>query len=175
MALFNYTGAPYVATPHPPTTPYFQPPQPFPPFHPPQGSYSYPRPQKQFLAEELPDNSPYLHPPNPNVPQPSGLKGPQAHNQQKSKNGQPPPLQPITFTKVPVDDGSKTSVHAIIDYDYEEEVSQIGHIPVTPIQGPIFIKNGHVPVVPLYSHPVLHNGTFVQIPVSLFYQFTIPV
>jgi hypothetical protein len=37
---------------------------------------------------------------------------------------------------------------------------------VTPIQGPIFIKNGSVPVVPLYSYPVLKNGTFVQIPVS---------
>ena len=37
---------------------------------------------------------------------------------------------------------------------------------VTPIQGPIFIKNGTVPVVPLFSYPTLNNGSFVQIPVS---------
>lgn len=37
---------------------------------------------------------------------------------------------------------------------------------VTPIQGPIFIKNGSVPVVPLFSYPTLNNGSFVQIPVS---------
>lgn len=43
-----------------------------------------------------------------------------------------------------------------------------GKLPtVTPIQGPIFIKNGTVPVVPLFSYPSLNNGTFVQIPVSL--------
>lgn len=40
--------------------------------------------------------------------------------------------------------------------------------PVTPIQGPIFLKNGTVPVVPLFSYPTLNNGTFVQIPVSIF-------
>ncbi|KAJ6649106.1 Protein spaetzle 3, partial [Pseudolycoriella hygida] len=36
---------------------------------------------------------------------------------------------------------------------------------VTPIQGPIFLKNGTVPVVPLFSYPTLNNGTFVQIPI----------
>lgn len=36
---------------------------------------------------------------------------------------------------------------------------------VTPIQGPIFLKNGSVPVVPLYSYPQLNNGSFVQIPI----------
>lgn len=42
-----------------------------------------------------------------------------------------------------------------------------GKLPtVTPIQGPIFIKNGTVPVVPLFSYPSMNNGTFVQIPVS---------
>jgi hypothetical protein len=39
-------------------------------------------------------------------------------------------------------------------------------MPVTPIQGPIFIKNNSVPVVPLYSYPTVQNGTFMQIPVS---------
>ncbi|KYN10404.1 hypothetical protein ALC57_17458 [Trachymyrmex cornetzi] len=37
---------------------------------------------------------------------------------------------------------------------------------VTPIQGPIFLKNNTVPVIPLYSYPQLNNGTFMQIPVS---------
>ncbi|XP_044253648.1 protein spaetzle 3 [Tribolium madens] len=66
------------------------------------------------------------------------------------------------YTKV-TDDGTKTKVHAVIDYDYDDEEEELP--PVTPIQGPIFIKNGSVPVVPLYSHPVLNNGTFVQIPI----------
>lgn len=44
-------------------------------------------------------------------------------------------------------------------------------MPVTPIQGPIYLKNGSVPVVPLYSYPrVLNdsssNNQFMQIPVS---------
>lgn len=37
---------------------------------------------------------------------------------------------------------------------------------ITPIQGPIFIKNGSVPVVPLLSYPTMNNGTFIRIPVS---------
>lgn len=40
-------------------------------------------------------------------------------------------------------------------------------MPVTPIQGPIFLKNGSVPVVPLYAYPKIQNGTFMQIPVSI--------
>lgn len=39
---------------------------------------------------------------------------------------------------------------------------------VTPIQGPIFLKNGTVPVVPLFSYPTINNGSFVQIPVSTY-------
>lgn len=70
--------------------------------------------------------------------------------------------------------GAKTSVHAVLDYDdddfgdyYDEENPQIPNdAHVTPIQGPIFLKNGSVPVVPLYSYPQLNNGTLVQIPVS---------
>lgn len=38
---------------------------------------------------------------------------------------------------------------------------------VTPIQGPIFVKNGTVPVVPLFAYPTLNNGSLVQIPVSV--------
>jgi len=38
---------------------------------------------------------------------------------------------------------------------------------VTPIQGPIYLKNGTVPVVPLFSYPKLNNGSFLQIPVSV--------
>jgi hypothetical protein len=37
---------------------------------------------------------------------------------------------------------------------------------VTPIQGPIYLKNGTVPVVPLFAYPQTNNGTFLQIPVS---------
>ncbi|KAG7205532.1 hypothetical protein KM043_007510 [Ampulex compressa] len=68
--------------------------------------------------------------------------------------------------------GTKTSVHAVLDYDDdfedyydddEQDVPRDAH--VTPIQGPIFLKNGSVPVVPLYSYPQLNNGTFVQIPI----------
>lgn len=69
--------------------------------------------------------------------------------------------------------GTKTSVHAVLDYDddfddyYDDEEQEIpANAHVTPIQGPIFLKNGSVPVVPLYSYPQLNNGTFVQIPVS---------
>ena len=70
--------------------------------------------------------------------------------------------------------GAKTSVHAVLDYDddefedyYDDENPDIpSDAHVTPIQGPIFLKNGTVPVVPLYSYPQLNNGTLVQIPVS---------
>ncbi|XP_012272911.1 protein spaetzle 3 [Orussus abietinus] len=73
---------------------------------------------------------------------------------------------------------AKTSVHAVLDYDADGEgdaefedylednnrgVPRGAH--VTPIQGPIFLKNGTVPVVPLFSYPQLNNGTFVQIPI----------
>jgi hypothetical protein len=45
--------------------------------------------------------------------------------------------------------------------------SQNRLMPVTPIQGPIFVKNNSVPVVPLYAYPKVYNGTFMQIPVSI--------
>lgn len=154
MALLNFS-APYLATPHPPAPHFYQAPQPFAPIAPPQGPYSYPRPEKPFLREEFDDTSQYQNTHNFQNLQPG------VHHQQHDPN------QP-TFTKV-TEDGSKTKVHAVIDYDYEEEDDPGSFPSVTPIQGPIFIKNGSVPVVPLYSHPVLNNGTFVQIPVSSTY------
>lgn len=66
----------------------------------------------------------------------------------------------------------KTSLHAIIDYDEEEEISDFYdeyiHSGVTPIQGPIYLKNGSVPVVPLYGYQKVNNGSLLQIPASLF-------
>jgi hypothetical protein len=96
------------------------------------------------------------------------------------------PSRPSGYTRIESSEysnqpGTKTSLHAVLDYDddfddYTYDDDDVGNIPssyqnahypaVTPIQGPIFIKNGSVPVVPLYSYPVLNNGTFVQIPVS---------
>lgn len=149
MALLNFS-APYLATP-PPAQHFYQPPPAFAPLPSAQGPYSYPRPDKPFLREEYDDSSQFQ---NTNFQNP--LHG---INHQHPTHNQP------TYTKV-TEDGAKTKVHAVIDYDYEEEEDQGSFPPVTPIQGPIFIKNGSVPVVPLYSHPVLNNGTFVQIPVS---------
>lgn len=69
---------------------------------------------------------------------------------------------------------SKTSLHAVIDYDDDDEDEgeyqqqhhhQDGSMQVTPIQGPIFLRNGTAPVVPLFSYPQLNNGSLVQIPV----------
>nr|XP_031830437.1 protein spaetzle 3 isoform X2 [Nomia melanderi] len=84
------------------------------------------------------------------------------------------PERPNGYTRVSGEGGpgTKTSVHAVLDYDddfedyYDDDDQDIpkdAH--VTPIQGPIFLKNGSVPVVPLYSYPQLNNGTFVQIPI----------
>jgi len=68
----------------------------------------------------------------------------------------------------------KTSLHAVLDYDDEEEESldyyeeTYSHGGVTPIQGPIFLRNGSVPVVPLYGYQKVSNGSLLQIPVSGF-------
>ncbi|XP_046492527.1 protein spaetzle 3 [Neodiprion pinetum] len=86
------------------------------------------------------------------------------------------PERPNGYTRVNSEaysgPGAKTSVHAVLDYDddfddyYDEEEQEMpSNTHVTPIQGPIFLKNGSVPVVPLYSYPQLNNGTFVQIPI----------
>jgi len=67
----------------------------------------------------------------------------------------------------------KTSLHAVLDYDEEEEEESLdyyeetySHSGVTPIQGPIFLRNGSVPVVPLYGYQKVSNGSLLQIPVS---------
>ncbi|XP_063989838.1 protein spaetzle 3 [Diachasmimorpha longicaudata] len=92
---------------------------------------------------------------------------------------EPYPERPDGYTRVNggsyAGPGAKTSVHAVLDYDEDEdgetdvEDYYDDDIPnnarVTPIQGPIYIKNGSVPVVPLYSYPQLNNGTFLQIPI----------
>lgn len=62
-------------------------------------------------------------------------------------------------------------MHAVIDYDEEDDVldyyDEYGHGGgVTPIQGPIYLKNGSVPVVPLYGYQKVSNGSLLQIPVS---------
>ncbi|TDG42849.1 hypothetical protein AWZ03_010721 [Drosophila navojoa] len=93
------------------------------------------------------------------------------------------------FTRVQAGQGSRTQVHAVLDYDVEEgeeeeededgdeneyydgesqdkDKSHKSPMPtVTPIQGPIFLKNGSVPVVPLFSYPKSNNGSFLQIPI----------
>ncbi|XP_050665910.1 protein spaetzle 3 [Leptidea sinapis] len=40
-----------------------------------------------------------------------------------------------------------------------------GNPSVTPLQGPILLRNGSVPVVPLTSYPTVNNGSFYQIPI----------
>ncbi|KAF7284150.1 hypothetical protein GWI33_022507 [Rhynchophorus ferrugineus] len=156
MALVNYTS-PFLATPSPLSN-FYRPPQPpthqLPPF---QTPYSYPTPQKPFLNEDYANNR---SPPPANV---QNLPPNQKRGFQLPPNVGPTGQQGPVFTRV-TDEGTKTKVHAVIDYDYEDEDDPVP--PVTPIQGPIYLKNGTVPVVPLYSHPVLNNGTFIQIPVS---------
>lgn len=56
----------------------------------------------------------------------------------------------------------ETSIENDNDY-YDENIPRDAR--VTPIQGPIYLKNGSVPVVPLYSYSQYNNGSFVQIPV----------
>ncbi|XP_047535622.1 protein spaetzle 3 [Vanessa atalanta] len=86
-------------------------------------------------------------------------------------NGQIPPDRPRGFTKVETGgSGGKTQLHAILDYDdddYYEDVpgSDSGQPAVTPLQGPILLRNGSVPVVPLTSYPTVNNGSFYQIPI----------
>lgn len=137
MALLNYS-VPYLGIP---PTNFYQPPSPqiTPPL-PPQAPYSYPHPHKPFVNEDY-----------------------NYHHQGRSST----PATPTGFTTA---NPQKPSGNADInkddyrdsDYDYGSEEVQP---PVTPIQGPIYIKNGSIPVVPLYSYPVLNNGTFVQIPI----------
>ncbi|KRT85261.1 hypothetical protein AMK59_2675, partial [Oryctes borbonicus] len=107
-----------------------------PPFFAQPPGYHYPHPQTPFNIED--SNA----------------------NQQST----PAPPAPPTFTRVQ-GGGSKTRLHAVIDYDDDYYDDGQDTPAVTPIQGPILLKNGTVPVVPLYSYPQLNNGTFVQIPI----------
>lgn len=157
MSILNYSvPSPYFGTPNPATNLY-QPPQPsvLPPFPPNVQPYHYPHPQKPFLEEEFPP-----------------FRG---HHTTPQSTPSPPPSSYGYPYGAPTDNNSGTTqvhhnIHSggpgDVEYDYGEDDSPLVP-PVTPIQGPIYVKNGSVPVVPLYSYPVLNNGTLVQIPVSL--------
>jgi hypothetical protein len=54
-----------------------------------------------------------------------------------------------------------------MSFSHISDPTQNRLMPVTPIQGPIYLKNGSVPVVPLYSYPKIQNDTFMHIPVSI--------
>lgn len=183
MSLLNYS-VPFAAASSPP--PYYQPPH---NYNQPQGyqppnsyqnyqggqnaysGYSSYQPRQQRPTQNQPSN---IQPPNV---QPAGQP-----NLQPAL--QPPvepnlgafPGKPPGFTRVDTRTsggaGAKTQIHAVVDYDddfedYQDDDSNLPH--VTPIQGPIFLKNGSVPVVPLYSYPQFNNGSFIQIPVSLLF------
>lgn len=88
--------------------------------------------------------------------------------------GPSPPAQardrPPGYTKVESGGpGGKTQLHAVLDYDedYYDDIPGPGvaQPAVTPLQGPILVKNGTVPVVPLTSYPTVNNGSFYQIPI----------
>ncbi|ETN63612.1 Sptzle 3A (Spz3A) [Anopheles darlingi] len=101
-----------------------------------------------------------------------------------SRYPQRPPAPPAFANVNPLGPATEIPVQ-VIDYDDDEDdddyydepvdVSQPGGISdnrknsrmptVTPIQGPIFLKNGTVPVVPLFAYPQVSNGTFIQIPI----------
>ncbi|CAB3233988.1 unnamed protein product [Arctia plantaginis] len=77
---------------------------------------------------------------------------------------------PRGFTKVESGgSGGKTQLHAVLDYDddeyYDDSESDSGQPPVTPLQGPILLRNGSVPVVPLTSYRTTNNGSYYQIPI----------
>ncbi|CAH1639090.1 unnamed protein product [Spodoptera littoralis] len=87
-----------------------------------------------------------------------------------SETGQNPPERPRGFTKVETGgSGGKTQLHAVLDYDdedyYDDPDPDSGQPSVTPLQGPILLRNGSVPVVPLTSYRTINNGSFYQIPI----------
>lgn len=143
-------------------------------------SYSNPAgnslPDPQYSSQEKgPDNYPYYQQSAPSYPAPS-QPPPVPPTPSKRIPPSPPPVPTTSrpqYTRVESSSGSKTSVHAILDYDndfeeyYDDEESphyKYNH--VTPIQGPITIRNNSVPVVPLYSYDTINNGSLLQIPVS---------
>uniref|UniRef100_A0A4Y0BI94 Spaetzle domain-containing protein n=1 Tax=Anopheles funestus TaxID=62324 RepID=A0A4Y0BI94_ANOFN len=114
-----------------------------------------------------------------NTPQPAAPRTPVNQGGAAANYPQRPPVYASVGST-----GTRTSIHPVLDYDEEDdddyydeavEVTPIVGISdnrknsrmptVTPIQGPIFIKNGTVPVVPLFAYPQVSNGTFIQIPI----------
>ncbi|KAK9883163.1 hypothetical protein WA026_001363 [Henosepilachna vigintioctopunctata] len=156
MSILNYSvPSPFFGTPNP-STHYHHPPQPslspLPPHPPP---YHYPHPDKPFLEEEYPPPQYRGHKTTPQHAPPGSPTNTFGYptGTQSNVNGGTPQIHQNT----------QNGGHPDIDYDYQDEYTS--SMPsVTPIQGPIFVKNGTVPVVPLYSYPVLNNGTLVQIP-----------
>lgn len=88
----------------------------------------------------------------------------------------PPPPYPVQYVRVsggvPAGSG-RTSLHAVLDYDDDEDDGRPPgasggnlHQPADEYRGPILLKNGSVPVVPIYSYSsTYNNGTLVHIPV----------
>ncbi|XP_058450663.1 protein spaetzle 3 [Malaya genurostris] len=159
------------------------------------------QPSSFNVANQQPPNT-YRGPGGPPPSPPLPPKVPQAQGTPPPNRIPPPPVssgrgisstsvggafpeRPPGFVKVNAGQGSRTQVHAVLDYDDDEEEyyddaddgspNVAGRVPdsrknsrmptVTPIQGPIFLKNGTVPVVPLFAYPQVSNGTFVQIPI----------
>ncbi|CRK93249.1 CLUMA_CG006792, isoform A [Clunio marinus] len=115
-------------------------------------------------------------------PQPQTTKAPFQSNSKNYNLNQAAgyPERPPGYKPIQAGQGSRTQNVAVLDYDddegegdeyYDDHTaagkgdSQNRLMPVTPIQGPIFLKNNSVPVVPLYSYPKVYNGTFMQIPI----------
>ncbi|XP_011871972.1 PREDICTED: uncharacterized protein LOC105564301 [Vollenhovia emeryi] len=132
-----------------------------------------PRQQQQQQHEQQQQHQQMRPPPPPSSFQHQRTSEPVKSRIEEQDNF---PERPLGYTRVnggsSVGPGTKTSVHAVLDYDddfddyYDDEDQNVpANAHVTPIQGPIFLRNGSVPVVPLYSYPQLNNGTFVQIPI----------
>ncbi|KAH8412975.1 hypothetical protein KR009_007250 [Drosophila setifemur] len=148
------------------------------------GSRQQPQPQPQQPqtppSQQQPQPLPAPPPPQQQPPRTRQTK-PEAQPAQTYGVAPPEnyPERAPGFTRVQAGQGSRTQVHAVIDYDVEEgeedeeeddeeegQEKDSNQMPtVTPIQGPIFLKNGTVPVVPLFSYPKLNNGSFLQIPI----------
>ncbi|XP_017013306.2 protein spaetzle 3 [Drosophila takahashii] len=145
--------------------------------------------QPQQPQPQQPPPSQQQQPPPAPPPQRSRPAKPEAQPAQTYGVAPPEnyPERAPGFTRVQAGQGSRTQVHAVLDYDVEEgeedeeeegeeegqyyegqekDKANNNQMPtVTPIQGPIYLKNGTVPVVPLFSYPKLNNGSFLQIPI----------
>ncbi|XP_021194508.2 protein spaetzle 3 [Helicoverpa armigera] len=133
-----------------------------------------PNPSSSRRVDEYPsqnvNNFNFNRPPSstdspPRPPNNQGSKTPGSQNPPVN-----PPERPRGFTKVEQNGGSggKTQLHAVLDYDedyYDDPDPDSGQPSVTPLQGPILLRNGSVPVVPLTSYKTINNGSFYQIPI----------